>query len=76
MKVENSVNTWIKICDRIRARFPRKQGSVTSKMLREEYNILSNESIYEYSIGHPSVQAILIEFDSEADATMFILKYT
>ena len=76
MKIEISVNTWIKICDRIRARFPRGRCSVTSKMLREEYNIISNESIYESSIGYPSVGAILIEFETEEDVTMFLLRYS
>ena len=76
MKIEICVHTWIKICDRIRARFPRGQGSVTSKMLQEEYNILSSESIYEDSIRHPKVGAILVEFDSEAEATVFLLRYS
>jgi hypothetical protein len=76
MKIEISVNTWIKICDRIRARFPRKQGSVTSKMLREEYNMLSSESIYVDSIHHPKVGAILVEFSSEAEAIVFLLRYS
>jgi len=76
MKVEISVATWQKACDRIRARFPRKQGSVTSMMLKKEYNIRYHASIYEYSIGNSSVRAILVEFDSEAEVTMFLLRFS
>jgi hypothetical protein len=75
MKVEISVTTWQKACDRIRARFPRGQGSVTSMMLKKEYNILSEDYMYESSVNYPSVSAILVEFGSETDCTFFLLKF-
>ena len=75
MKIEITVETWKKACDRIRARFPRKQGSVTSMMLKKEYNMLSNEAIHGPSAGYPHVRAILVEFATEADATVFLLRF-
>jgi len=76
MKVEISVIAWKKACDKIRARFPREQGSVTSMMLKKEYNMLSNEAIHGPSAGYPHVRAILVEFATEADATIFLLRFS
>ena len=76
MKMEITVETWKKACDKIRAKFPGGNGPVTSIMLKKEYNMLSNEAIYGPSAGFPHVRAILVEFNSEADLTYFLLRFS